>query len=302
MDWTVGGTSVISTATLPNGQLLTQGFLQPSDMIIKLLLVFDPLSTKTYEDVDFQLFAQASDGSEIEYISTNTDVAVIVNGNTVKIVGAGSTNIRATIKGTTISKDQPLIVDKATQMITFDLIPVLYKGDPAYTINAYSNKGLPVGVHNSNPFVVRVNGIQITPVDLGRSTITINQAGNKNYKPAEVSQEVKVISRNADEDISVPLAVTPNGDGVNDLLVIKGIENFANNSVVIVNRNGTKVFFAQNYDNSEIIFQGKGTYNKSFGGRFKSDYLPAGTYFYSITYKASDGVSRRKTGYFVLKY
>ncbi|RZM23784.1 MAG: gliding motility-associated C-terminal domain-containing protein [Pedobacter sp.] len=300
VEWSMGGTAVSSTSSLPGGQLLTQGFLQPIDRVIQLMLVFDPLSKKTYEDVDFQLFAQASDGSPVEYFSTNTDVAVIINGNTVKIVGAGTANIRATIKGTNISKDQPLSVDKATQMITFDLIPILYKGDPAYTMNAYSNKGLPVGYHNSNPFVVRVAGNVITPVDLGRSTITVNQAGNQNYKAAEVSQQVQVISREG-EDISVPLVVTPNDDGINDRLVIRGIENFPDNMVVIVNRNGTKVFDVKNYDNSEIIFQGKGTYNGSFGGRIRTDYLPAGTYFYSISYK-SNGVAKRKTGYFVLKY
>jgi len=300
VEWSIGGTAVTATSSLPDGTLLTQGFLQPIDRIIQLMLVFDPLSSKTYEDVDFQLFAQASDGSPVEYMSTNTDVAIIVNGNTVKIVGAGTANIRATIKGTTISKDQPLVVDKATQIITFDLIPVLYKGDPAFSMNAYSNKGLPVAYHNLNPFVVRVSGNVITPVDLGRATITVNQSGNRNYKAAEVSQQVQVISREGD-DISVPLAVTPNGDGVNDVLIIKGIENFPNNTVVIVNRNGTKVFDVKNYDNSQIIFQGKGTYNGSFSGRIRTDNLPSGTYFYSIGYQR-DGVTKRKTGYFVLKY
>ncbi|WP_293788393.1 gliding motility-associated C-terminal domain-containing protein [uncultured Pedobacter sp.] len=300
VEWSVGGTSVSSTASLPNGILLTQGFLQPIDRMIQLMLIFDPLASKTYEDVDFQLFARASDGSPVEYTSTNTDVAIILNGNTVKIVGAGTANIRATIKGTNISKDQLLLVDKATQMITFDLIPVLYKGDPAFTMNAYSNKGLPIAYHNSNPFVVRVSGNIITPVDLGRSTITVNQAGNRNYKAAEATQQVQVISREGD-DISVPLAVTPNGDGMNDVLVIKGIEDFPDNNVVIVNRNGTKVFDVKNYDNSEIIFSGRGTYNGSFNGRLRTDNLPAGTYFYSIVYRRG-GVTKRKTGYFVLKY
>ena len=300
LDWTIGGTAVVSTAVLPGGQLLTQGFLQPSDVVIQLMLTFNPLSSKTYEDVDFELFARASDGSPVEYESSNTAVAVIVNGNTVKIVGAGSANIKATIKGTSISKDQPLVVDKATQMITFEMVPVLYKGDGNYQLNAYSNKGLPVVFTNSNPFVVKVSGNVLTPVDLGRATLTASQPGNENYKPAEAVQAVQVISREG-ETISVPLAVTPNGDGLNDVLVIKGIENFPQNSIVIVNRNGTKVFQAKDYDNSEIIFQGKGTIDGSFGGRMRSDFLPEGTYFYSLTYK-DGGTMKRKTGYFVLKY
>lgn len=300
MDWSVGGTAVTATATLPNGQLLTQGFLQPSDIIIQLLLLFDPLAKKTYEDVDFTLFAQASDGSPIEYESTNPAVAIIVNGNTVKIVGAGSANIKATIKGTTISKNQPLVVDKATQMITFEMVSVLYRGESGYTLNASSNKGLPITFHNGNSYVVRLSGKVITPVELGKATITAVQSGNNNYKPAEVAQEVTVLSRDGDQ-ISIPLAITPNGDGINDVLVIKGVEFFPENSIVIVNRNGTKVFEAKGYDNSQVIFQGKESSQNSFSGRFRSDFVPAGTYFYSFRYKDGE-VYKRKTGYFIIKY
>jgi len=301
-EWSVGGTAVTATMVLPNGQQLTQGFLQPSDVVIQLMLIFDPLAGKTYEDANFVLNAIASDGSPVVYESSNQSVAQIINGNTVKIVSAGTANIKATIRGTTISKDQPLVVDKANQVITFDIVPVLYKGDAATTMNAYSDKGFPVSVTNSNPYVVKVSGTMITPVDIGKATVTATAPGNANYKEASIAQLVEVQSRTG-EDITVPLVITPNGDGINDQLIIRGLENFPENQVVIVNRNGTKIFEVYNYDNSETIFLGKARINGTFAGKVigRGDYLPQGTYFYSISYK-SGGVSKRKTGYFVLKY
>ena len=300
-EWSVGGTAATSTVVLPNGQVLTQGFLQPADIVIQLLLTFDPLGGKTYEDVDFVLNGIASDGSGIDYESSDQTVAQIINGNTVKIVGAGSANIKATIRGTTISKDQPLVVDKASQVITFDLIPVLYKGDAAYSMNALSNKGLPVTYTNSNPFVVNINGNAITPVDLSKATVTAAAAGNANYKQAaSVAQLVEVISRTG-EQISVPLVITPNGDGINDVLVIKGIENYPDNRLVIVNRNGVKIFEVKNYDNSQIIFSGNASYNGVFDGKIIGGYVPQGTYFYSLSYKDGN-TTKVKTGWFVIKY
>lgn len=302
-DWSVGGTAVTATSVLPGGQVLTQGFLQPLGAVIQLTLVFNSLDSKVYEDVDFELHAVASDGSEVVYESSNPDVARIVNGNVVRITGAGNANIKATIKGTTISVNQALFVDKAGQVITFDVVPVLYKGDAAYAMSAYSDKGLPVTFTNANPYVVKINGSAITPVDLGKADVTVSQAGNANYKAAaDVVQLVEVLSRTG-EDISVPSVITPNGDGLNDILVIKGIEDYPENHLVIVNRNGTKIFDVANYDNSQIIFAGKAKVNGTFEGKVigRTDYLPQGTYFYSITYKV-EGKTKRKTGYIVIKY
>lgn len=291
-DWSVGGTAATSVVALPNGQMLTQGFLQPNDIVIQLILTFNPLIKKTYEDVDFILNAVASDGSPIDYQSSNTAVAIITN-NTVKIVGAGNANITATIRGTTITKVQPLVVDKAAQLITFTIIPIMYKGDPGITMSATSNKGFPVTFTNSNPVIVTVNGNVITPLAVGNAIITAMAIGNNNYNDATaVAQLVQVETRA--EPISVPLVLTPNDDGINDKLLIKNIENYPSNRVTIVNRNGVKIYSRENYDNAGVVFNG-------FNSNNTNSYLPQGSYFYSITYK--DGSNNRvKTGWFVIKY
>ncbi|MCF8237990.1 MAG: gliding motility-associated C-terminal domain-containing protein [Saprospiraceae bacterium] len=63
--------------------------------------------------------------------------------------------------------------------------------------------------------------------------------------------------------------ITPNGDGQNDLLVIKGLESFDANSLVIYNRWG------------EVVFQ-QDNYNNTFNGYYKNQRLPAGTYYYVL--------------------
>ena len=48
----------------------------------------------------------------------------------------------------------------------------------------------------------------------------------------------------------IPNAITPDGDGKNDLFVIRGIEAFANNELIVFNRNGNKIFSASPYLNT----------------------------------------------------
>lgn len=71
-------------------------------------------------------------------------------------------------------------------------------------------------------------------------------------------------------------ALSPNGDQFNDTWVIENIDSrqFANNVVTIYNRWGNKVFEVRGYNN---LIQ-----EKRFEGYWQSDYLPDGTYFYTI--------------------
>ena len=76
-------------------------------------------------------------------------------------------------------------------------------------------------------------------------------------------------------DFFIPEGFSPNGDGINDLFVIRGINNFPNNNFTIFNRWGDKVFEAKPYQNTW-----DGTCAK--GLRIGGDALPTGTYFYVI--------------------
>ena len=78
------------------------------------------------------------------------------------------------------------------------------------------------------------------------------------------------------DDFLFPEGFSPNGDGINDLFVIRGIENYPHNSIIIFNRWGDKVFEASPYQNT---WDGRNTMGYSVGG----DKLPIGTYFYLFT-------------------
>jgi gliding motility-associated-like protein len=114
-------------------------------------------------------------------------------------------------------------------------------------------------------------------------------AGNKHV---DVLQPNQVDDKAAQQELTVRQGLSPNGDGMNDSFVIEGINAYPDNKVSIMNRNGGLVYEARGYDNNNRPFDGRTT-----GGA----QLQAGTYFYSIEYKAGDTV-KRKSGYLVIKY
>jgi len=95
------------------------------------------------------------------------------------------------------------------------------------------------------------------------------------------------------DGILVHHGLSPNGDGINDFLMIDGITNYPDNKLQIMNRSGQLVFEAKNYDNSGKVFDG----HSSKTGAMQ---LP-GTYFYVLDYVVN-GVAKHKTGFIVLKY
>lgn len=109
-------------------------------------------------------------------------------------------------------------------------------------------------------------------------------------EPVMVS--VRVVDPASEFPVRVHPAVSPNGDGINEFLMIEGIRDYRENRVKIFNRNGTIVWEASGYDNDRLAFRGMGTSQQR---------LPIGTYFYLVEIRnGSDW--QRHSGYFVLRY
>ncbi|AWG23624.1 hypothetical protein FFWV33_10380 [Flavobacterium faecale] len=99
------------------------------------------------------------------------------------------------------------------------------------------------------------------------------------------------------DEIEVFSAVSPNGDGDNDVLVLGRIYEFPENTVQIYNRWGILVYETVGYGSHNNFFRG---YSEGRVTISKQEKLPTGTYFYVIKYK-SNGFDKRKAGYIYLQ-
>ena len=79
----------------------------------------------------------------------------------------------------------------------------------------------------------------------------------------------------------LPGGITPDGDGNNDFLIIKGIKGFDQVRVKVVNRLGSLVYSTDNYSNDD-------PWDGTFGNNGKP--LPGGTYYYFVD-PIDDGVT-----------
>ncbi|MDO7171448.1 gliding motility-associated C-terminal domain-containing protein, partial [Mariniflexile sp. AS56] len=79
---------------------------------------------------------------------------------------------------------------------------------------------------------------------------------------------------------------TPNGDGVNDHLVFKGLEFFPNNTLQIFNRWGVVVYSANGYGTGDKLFTGISNGRSTIN---KDAQLPEGTYYYVLNFVNDEG-------------
>ncbi|NQX81640.1 MAG: gliding motility-associated C-terminal domain-containing protein [Flavobacteriaceae bacterium] len=85
--------------------------------------------------------------------------------------------------------------------------------------------------------------------------------------------------------------ISPNNDGMNDFFFIDGIAKYPENTLKIFNRWGASVYETNGYNETDNVFRGSN----------KSNILPNGTYFYSLTYNHTESsVIISKSGYLYL--
>ena len=113
-----------------------------------------------------------------------------------------------------------------------------------------------------------------------------DQDGTPNYLDSDLGE--------GGEEIEVFNIITPNGDGVHDVLRIAGIENFPDNTVKIFNRWGVLVFSTNAYGSNGNVFDGTSLGRVTIN---QDEKLPTGTYFYIISYENNVGNTKQLNGY-----
>ncbi|MFM9840098.1 MAG: HYR domain-containing protein [Cyclobacteriaceae bacterium] len=109
--------------------------------------------------------------------------------------------------------------------------------------------------------------------EFGIGTTKITYESTPNSASIRTRCEFNVILSYKEIEFEVGKAITPNGDPVNENWLIRGLENFRDNSVLIVDRWGNKIYEASQYDNSKVVWNGTNS---------SGTVVPTGTYFYSV--------------------
>lgn len=188
--------SKISELGLSLAEVEVHGYEKKKD---EQIITFDTLPEKQVGDVDFSPGATASSGLEVVYVSSNTSVATIVEGN-IQIVGSGVSTISAVqdgdddyLEATTVSKVLTVTdPQKSDQTLTFEDLPVKQFGDDDFVPTASTSSGLEVTYTSSNTDVATVVNGHIHIVGVGTSVITAIQAGDEIYNPVTLSQALTI--------------------------------------------------------------------------------------------------------------
>ncbi|MRX42056.1 T9SS type B sorting domain-containing protein [Flavobacterium sp. LC2016-23] len=105
----------------------------------------------------------------------------------------------------------------------------------------------------------------------------------------------------AGEPVEIMNLMSPNNDGLNDYFRILGLSLCPNNRLEIFNRWGVKVFETSSYDTKGNIFEGFSDARLTLN---KGKLLPAGTYFYVLTFRDENSTvkQKEKIGYLFMTY
>ena len=161
-----------------------------TDLIISLEDI-----SKTYGDDDFNLSASSSSTGAFTYSVTDQNIATL-NGNTLTIVGAGSTSITVSQAAdnnyNTASKTINLSVAKATPVLSFNDVVKNY-GDTSFTIEAQSQTSSgSLTFSSSDNSVVSISGSTAMVNGAGSSIITVTQSETANYNTTTTSFTITV--------------------------------------------------------------------------------------------------------------
>ncbi len=219
------------------------------------------------------------------------------NGASVSYTGNGQTDagiytVTADINGGnnyhSLVLNATLTINKAPQTITFVSPGTLTRDAGTVSLDVEANSNLPVTLSIDDEQIALLHGQDLEVRRLGTVIVTATQPGNHNYLPAEpVSVTIRIVNAaDAALPIRVHKAVSPNGDGINDYLMIEGIRDYPENKITVFDKSGRVLAEIESYDNRDRVFTGQ--------------YVRDGTYYYYLDVK-DGGQWKREKGFFVVK-
>lgn len=199
------------------------------------------------------------------WTSSNTSVATVNNNGLVTAIAAGTTTIRYRVEQGSCADEVELDVTVSNPEINLTASSLTLNPGGNVTLTASASTAFTVvNWLPESAFTDRTLTVQtIFPV----STTTYSVVGQN---PAgcldTASVQIEVIA--GDEEIYIPNAFTPNGDGINDFFRVYG-NQIRETEMLIFNQWGEKIYEAKNTING-------------WNGRHKGKLQPSGVYIYVV--------------------
>jgi len=236
-------------------------------------------------------------GTTVNSGSASGAIALAVGNNTISVVTTaqdGTTHKNYTI--TVLRPSNNVYLSNLT-LSSGTLTPVFAMTTAGYTASvSNATTSITVTPTLNNPAgSVKVNGMSVTSgtasaaiaLSVGSNTITtvvtaqdgvthktytvtVTRASgglNALYLPGDDQQKTMVTSLG--EKVEANNILSPNGDGINDIWVVKNIAFYPDNTVTVYNRTG------------QVVFTRKG-YTNDWDGTYRGAVLSEGTYYYTI--------------------
>lgn len=197
--------------------------------------------------------------------------------NTPEVIPATETNLQTNIQ-TTVNQH------KTSQSFTDDASPLSQDAPIIQTAIHPQPSSIPSSAPQQSP--TPSNPQKVTsPTNNTPKPRAASSSQTHSAPTASTSHIEDPVLANHDEieyvqpvSIEIPNVFTPNGDGYNDIFVIKGIENCAKSRLLIKNRTGAVIFQTANYQNN-----------------WNADNIPDGTYYYQFSY-TFNGIMQTRNG------
>ncbi|MGQ1783603.1 MULTISPECIES: BNR-4 repeat-containing protein [unclassified Saccharicrinis] len=168
-------------------------------------ITFDALPAVSESDADFTLSATASSGLTVTYSSSNPDVAQILEGNKVKIMGVGSCDIVASQMGNGEYDNAPDVsqtltvnanTGKSNQTISFTLVNSTHVwGSAGEVLSGTATSGLDVEYSSSNEDVAVIVDGKLQVKRAGITIIKARQPGDVTYNAAPIISQTLTVPK-----------------------------------------------------------------------------------------------------------
>ena len=156
-------------------------------------------------------------------------------------------------------------------LVTIDSFPKVHAGSLQYVMQGSSTTLMPTFIADSTtyqwvPSTFLNNSILVNPICTPQTDITYTlQVWNKGGCMSQDTVRIIVLN-----EIKIPNAFSPNGDGPHDLWEIPELTKYPDASVIVFNRYGQKVF------------ESKHGYTSPWDGKYNGTKVPVGVYYFVI--------------------